>query len=108
MPSASRGPTLPDTGQFGGPHHERPDEGNTGGDRKMPWTRLDPAQVARHLRADHDPALQAGEALAEQALGHVRAALLSGEYVAVQDEAGHTFIGTEAEAVEHMLDRAGA
>ena len=43
----------------------------------MPWTRLNPAAVVQQLRAQHGPA---DEELAEQALTHLRAALLSGVY----------------------------
>ena len=70
----------------------------------MPWTRLDASKVAQQLCADHDPDL---EALAEQALVHMREELLSGRYVAVQDEGGHTFIGTPEEAAERMIGRNG-
>lgn len=69
----------------------------------MPWTRLDPTVVARQLRADHG---LGDEALAEQALAHLRQALLSGTYVAVvEDGSGQTFVGTEAEAREHIMAR---
>ncbi len=37
------------------------------------------------------------------ALAHMRSQLLSGQYVAVQDDGGGTFIGTPEEAVEHMM-----
>lgn len=66
----------------------------------MPWTRLNPAAVARQLRADHGPG---DGAIAEQALAHLRDGLLSGRLVAVEDENGRTFLGTEAEAAEHMM-----
>ena len=69
----------------------------------MPWTRLDPAGVIRHLRAEWDRAAPGGEDLAEQALAHLREELLSGRYIAVQDNHGHTFIGTPDEAAEHMM-----
>ncbi len=69
----------------------------------MPWTRLDGTVVARTLRAAwDDPALDA-EALAEQALAHLREELLSGRFIAVQDHLGHTFIGTPEEAAERMM-----
>lgn len=60
----------------------------------MPWTRLDPAKVAPLLRAAWDPTSPGDDALAEQALAHLREALLSGHYVVVQDGLGRTFIGT--------------
>lgn len=78
-----------------------------GGYRGMPWTRLDPAGVIRHLRAEWDEAGPVGDELAERALAHVREELLSGRYVAVQDGRGHTFIGTPDEAAEHMMGQAG-
>ena len=69
----------------------------------MPWTRLNPTVVVQQLRADHRPG---DEELAEQALAHLREALLSGTYVAVvEDGSGQTFVGTEAEAQEHMMTR---
>ena len=55
------------------------------------------------LRADWDRSAPGDEALAAQALAHLREALSSGRYVAVQDELGRTFIGTPEEAVERML-----
>ena len=70
----------------------------------MPWTRLNPAAVVQQLRAEHGPG---DEGAAEQALAHLRDALLSGAYIAVEDDQGHTFIGTEAEAVEHMMAHSG-
>lgn len=69
----------------------------------MPWRRLNPAAVAEHLRAQCEPA---DAAVAEQALAHLRAALLSGMYIAVENEKGRTFVGTEAEAAEYMLAQA--
>ena len=67
----------------------------------MPWMRLNPALVVQQLRAQHGPG---DEQAAEQALAHLRAALLSGAYVAVEDSAsGRTFVGTPDEAVEHMM-----
>ena len=68
----------------------------------MPWTRLNPTVVVQQLRASHGPG---DEDLAEQALAHMRQALLSGTYVALEDDSGHTFVGTEAEAREHMMAR---
>jgi len=66
----------------------------------MPWMRLNPAVVVQQLRAKHG----SGDGdIAEQALAHLREALLNGVYVAVEDDLGHTFVGTEAEAVEHMM-----
>ena len=70
----------------------------------MPWRRLNPAAVVEQLRATCGPN---DEAVAEQALTHLREALLSGTYVVVEDEKGSTFVGTEAEAVEHMMGHAG-
>lgn len=69
----------------------------------MPWRRLNPAAVAEQLRAQCEPA---DEAVTEQALAHMRAALLSGVYVVVANEKGRTFVGTEAEAAEYMLAQA--
>ena len=71
----------------------------------MPWMRLNPAAVVRQLRAEHGPG---DEDAAEQALAHMREALLSGVYVAVEDSAsGRTFVGTEAEAAEYMMAHSG-
>lgn len=70
----------------------------------MPWTRLDPAGVIRHLRAAWDRSVPESEDFAERALAHVREELLSGRYVAVQDGRGHLFIGTPEKAAEHMMD----
>jgi len=44
--------------------------------------------------------------MAELALAHMRSQLLGGQYVAVQDDDGGTFIGTPEEAVEHMMGEA--
>ena len=71
----------------------------------MPWMRLNPAKVVQQLRAGCGLAGQDGEDLAEQALAHVREELLSGRYVAVQDDLGRTFIGMEVEAAEHMMEQ---
>jgi len=72
----------------------------------MGWRRLDSTQVARQLRAAFDRS-EAGTGemaeLAELALAHMRSQLLGGQYVAVQDDGGGTFIGTLEEAVEHMM-----
>lgn len=54
----------------------------------MPWTRLNPAVVVQQLRVQHGPG---DEAAAEQALAHLRAALLSGA-IAVQNEVAETRI----------------
>ena len=71
----------------------------------MPWTRLNPAAVIQQLRAEHGPG---DEAIAEQALAHLRENLLSGAYVMVEDSlSGATFVGTEAEAVEFMMAHSG-
>jgi len=72
----------------------------------MGWRRLDPAQVARQLRAAYDLQEVGTEELAELALAHMRSQLLGGGYVAVQDDEGGTFIGTPEEAVEHMMGEA--
>ena len=72
----------------------------------MPWTRLDPAGVVRHLRAEWDRAAPGDEALAERALAHLREELLSGRCIAVQDGQGRMFIGTPDEAAEHMMTSA--
>ena len=74
-----------------------------GGRRTMPWTRLDPAGVIQHLRAEWDRAAPGDEALAERALAQLREELLSGRCIAVQDGQGRTFIGTPDEAAEHMM-----
>ena len=74
----------------------------------MPWTRLDPGTVAQQLRAKFDEPGPDDAALTEQALAHVREQLLSGAYIAVQDHTGHTFIGTPEEAMERMMEDAGA
>lgn len=67
----------------------------------MPWTRLNPAAVVRQLRAEHGPG---DEDAAEQALAHLREALLKGVYIAVEESvSGHTFVGTPAEAAEHIM-----
>ena len=70
----------------------------------MPWRRLNPAVIVEHLCAR----CEAGdEDMAEQALAHLREALLSGAYIAVEDEAGRTFIGSHAEATDHMMEHSG-
>ncbi len=66
----------------------------------MPWRRLNPASVVEQLRASCEPG---DEAVAEQALAHLREALLSGTYIAVENESGRTFLGTQEEAAEYML-----
>ena len=71
----------------------------------MTWMRLNPAAVVQQLRAEHGPG---DEKAAEQALAHLREALLSGVYVAIEDSvSGHTFVGTETEAVEYMMAHSG-
>ena len=72
----------------------------------MGWRRLDSTQVARQLRAAFDRSETGTEAMAELALAHMRSQLLGGQYVAVQDDDGGTFIGTPEEAVEHMMGEA--
>ena len=71
----------------------------------MAWMRLNPALVVQQLRAEHGPG---DEGAAEQALAHLREALLSGVYVVVEDDQGRTFVGTEAEAVEYMMAHSAA
>jgi hypothetical protein len=67
--------------------------------------RLNPALVVQQLRAQHGPG---DEAIAEQALAHLRENLLTGAYVVVEDSlSGATFVGTEAEAVEFMMAHSG-
>jgi len=73
----------------------------------MPWRRLNPAGLIPQLRFEHDPTNPEDKALAVQATAHLREALLTGEYVAMQNESGHTFIGTEDEASEYILESAG-
>lgn len=70
----------------------------------MPWTRLKPDLVADTLRLDYEPGSAADEAVAAQALNHLREQLMIGGYVAIQDHCGQTFIGTLDEAVERMMD----
>ena len=70
----------------------------------MPWTRLNPAAVVQQLRAEHGPG---DEDVAEQALAHLREALLNGVYIMVENDCGDTFVGTEAEAVEYMMAHSG-
>ncbi len=72
----------------------------------MGWRRLDSTQVARQLRAAFDRSEAGMEEMAELALAHMRSQLLGGQYVAVQDDDGGTFIGTPEEAVEHMMGEA--
>jgi len=69
----------------------------------MGWRRLDSTQVARQLRAAFDRPEAGTEELAELALAHLRSQLLGGQFVAVQDDSGHTFIGTPEEATQHMM-----
>lgn len=71
----------------------------------MAWVRVRPDRVLPYLRADCGPD---GGKLAERALAHVREALLSGAYVAVLHDSGRMFIGTEAEAAEHMMEQPSA
>ena len=73
----------------------------------MPWTRLDPIALIPHLRFVHDPASPDDKALAGKATAHLQDALLAGEYIALQNEEGRTFIGTEAEAAEHIMGTTG-
>ena len=72
----------------------------------MPWTRLNPVKVAEELRAVVAPVGPDALQLGEQALIHLRDQLLSGQYVAMQDHEGRTFIGTPEEAAEHMMGSA--
>ena len=69
----------------------------------MGWRRLDSTQVAGQLWAAFDRPEAGTEELAEMALAHLRSQLLGGQFVAVQDDSGHTFIGTPEEATEHMM-----
>ena len=69
----------------------------------MPWTRLQPDKVANAIRFDYDPGSAADDAIAAQALDHLREQLATGGYVAIQDHCGQTFIGTPDEAVERMM-----
>lgn len=69
----------------------------------MEWRYLDAAQVARQLRAGFDRPEAGTAELAEAALAHARSQLLGGQYVAVQDDDGQTFIGTLDEAIKHMM-----
>lgn len=70
----------------------------------MPWTRLNSAAVVQALRAQCQPG---DEDCAEQALAHVREALLSGMYIAIEDNNGRLFVGTTAEAVDYMMAQSG-
>lgn len=72
----------------------------------MHWTRLDPKMVIGHLNCE--PTTPGDKGLAEQALTHLSAELLSGRYIVVQDHQGSLFIGTPEEAAEHMLARSDA
>ena len=72
----------------------------------MGWRRLDSTQVASQLRAAFDRSEAGTEEMAELAVAHMRSQLLGGQYVAVQDDDGGTFIGTPEEAVEHMMGEA--
>lgn len=72
----------------------------------MHWTRIDPIGLVGHLNCQ--PATPEDEPLANQALAHVSAELLSGRYVAVQNGEGALFIGTPEEAAEHMMGRIDA
>ena len=69
----------------------------------MRWRRLDAAQVAQQLCAAFDREEAGTGEMAELALAHMRSQLLGGQYVAVQDDTGHTFIGTPDGAAEHMM-----
>ncbi len=73
----------------------------------MPWTRLDPATLVPHLRFECDPASPDDDALARKATAHLREALLTGKYIAVQNEEGRTFIGTQDEAAEYIMGTTG-
>jgi len=73
----------------------------------MPWTRLDPVALIPHLRFECDPASPDDDALAQKAAVRLREALLTGEYIAVQNEEGRTFIGTRDEAAEYMMGTTG-
>ncbi len=73
----------------------------------MPWTRLDPAGIIPQLRFEIDSATPDGEARAEQAMAHLREALLTGQYIALQSADGGLFIGTQDEAAEHIMGAAG-
>jgi hypothetical protein len=73
----------------------------------MPWTRLDPVALIPHLRFECDPASPDDDALARKANARLREALLTGEYIAVQNEEGRTFIGTQDEAAEHIMGMTG-
>ncbi|MGI4943699.1 MAG: hypothetical protein ACRYHQ_24565 [Janthinobacterium lividum] len=59
--------------------------------------------MARQLWAAFDRPEAGTEELAEMALAHLRSQLLGGQFVAVQDDSGHTFIGTPEEATQHMM-----
>jgi len=69
----------------------------------MPWTRLNPDRLIPQLRFEHDRANPTDEALARQATAHLRDGLLAGDYVAMQNEDGRTFIGTQDEANEYIM-----
>jgi len=69
----------------------------------MHWMRLDPQGLVSELRCKS--ATPADEVLANRALAHVSAELLSGRYIAVQNADGGLFIGTPEEAAQHMLGR---
>ena len=56
----------------------------------MPWTRLDPTEIIPHLHFVHGPADQDDAAHAERDMERLRRALLTGEFIAVQDEFAET------------------
>ena len=69
----------------------------------MPWMRLEPTTVLDHLRVSYEPVTPDDHTKADQVLAHLRAQLQSGCYICVQSERGDTFIGTPAEAADHMM-----
>ncbi len=73
----------------------------------MPWTRLDPAGIIPWLRFKTHPVTPDDKALEEQAMAHLREALLTGRCIAVQNEEGQLFIGTQDEAAEHIMGAVG-
>lgn len=71
----------------------------------MAWMRVPPHHVLPHLRAEASPD---DVEVAQQALAHLRERLLDGTYVVIQHGDGRLFIGTEQEAVEHMMENAAS
>ena len=70
----------------------------------MAWSRLDPVKSAEYLAVEVDPDMPGDQGMADEVLLHLREGLRQGIYVAIQNHAGRTFIGTPDEAVAFMLE----